>query len=106
MREDRSRWLQHSRAEGGQADGERDGAEEEEEERTVCSWSISPLLESSMETAGEEKALCHPTLMGHTHTHFHSSVAPVRGFLTIQTVKPVQLSAHAGTIPRNRTHIP
>lgn len=64
MREDRSRWLQHSRAEGGQADGERDGAEEEEEERTVCSWSISPLLESSMETAGVEKALCHHTLMG------------------------------------------
>lgn len=55
MREDRSRWLQHSRAEGGQADGERDGAErEEEEERTVCSRSISPVLESSMETAGEE----------------------------------------------------
>ena len=64
MREDRSRWLQHSRAGGRQADGERDGAreEEEEEERTVCSWSISPLLESSMETAGEEKALCHHTL--------------------------------------------
>lgn len=67
MREDRSRWLQHSRAEGGQADGERDGVEEvveEEEERTVCSWSISPLLESSMETAGEEKALCHHTVPG------------------------------------------
>lgn len=52
MREDSSRWLQHSRAEGGQADGERDGAEEE---RTVCSWSIRPLLESSMEPAGVER---------------------------------------------------
>lgn len=56
MREDRSRWQQHSRAKGGQADGERDVAEEEEEEeKTVCSWSISPLLESSMETAGKKR---------------------------------------------------
>lgn len=62
MREDWSRWLQHSRAEEGQVDDERDVAEEEE--RTDCSRSISPLLESSMETAGEEKALCHHTLMG------------------------------------------
>lgn len=67
MREDRSRWQQQSRAKGRQADGERDGAEEEdegEEEKTVCSWSISPLLESSMETAGKEKKQCYHTLMG------------------------------------------
>lgn len=50
MREDRSRWQQHSRATAGPADGEREGAAEEE--TTVCSWSISPLLESSTETAG------------------------------------------------------
>lgn len=62
MREDRRRWLQDSRDEGGQADGETDGAEEED--KTICSWSISLLLESSMETAGEEKAWCHHTLVG------------------------------------------
>lgn len=66
MREDTRRWLQHSRAEGGRAGGEREAEEEEEEARTVCSCSISPLLESSMETAGEEKAPCHHTLMGST----------------------------------------
>lgn len=76
MREDRSRWQQHSRAKGGQADGERDVAEEEEEEeeeKTVCSWSISPLLESSMETAGKEKEQCHHTLMGRVLL-FHCAV--------------------------------
>lgn len=75
MREDTSRWLQHNRAEGGPADGERDGAaEEEEEERTVCSWSTSPLLESSMETAGEENVLCHHTLMSSALVHQHVCV--------------------------------
>lgn len=66
-REDRSRWLQYS-SDGGQAGGERDIADEqEEEERTVCNWSISPLLESSMETARVEKALCHHTFTGSVH---------------------------------------
>lgn len=61
MRDERSSWLQHSRAEWRPADGEKDGAKEEE--RTVCSWSISLRFESSMETAGEEKIPCHHSLI-------------------------------------------
>lgn len=49
MRDDNSRWLQQSTAEGGRTDGARDGAEEE---MSIWSCPISPLLESSMETAG------------------------------------------------------
>lgn len=52
MREDRRRWPQHSRAEGGWADEARDEDEVEVEERSICSFPISPPLESSMETAG------------------------------------------------------
>lgn len=52
-REDKSRWQQQSKAEGVQADWGVvvEEEDEEEEERRVWSWSISPLLESSMETA-------------------------------------------------------
>lgn len=93
MREDRSRWQQHSRAEGGQADGERDGAEEEEEQ-TVCSWSISPVLESSTETAEEDKALCHQreremqaTARSLTHRHFFCETLQIINLLHLNRTR-------------------